>query len=203
MNKTEYIHKNGNKYNIINICKIKIDGVWCDGIIYRDVNGNGDTYVRKIEDFENSFKLIESKQRLEKYSERFDNKDNEFVGGVFDPSNWGKRMIDDVPKQETLEEAKQRILASNYMTKNDADIFEMGVNWQAERMYSEEDLAEVYFQGWITRERFDDLSPDIIYPKGLDYEGKQDYAFKKWFEKFRINKNGKNNTKKIKTSSQQ
>jgi hypothetical protein len=40
------------------------------------------------------------KQRLEKYSERFDNKDNELVEGVFNPDTWGKRLVDDVPKQE-------------------------------------------------------------------------------------------------------
>ena len=34
----------------------------------------------------------EPKQRLEKYSERFDNKDNELVEGVFNPENWGRRI---------------------------------------------------------------------------------------------------------------
>jgi hypothetical protein len=42
------------------------------------------------------------KQRLEKYSERFDNKDNELVEGVFNPENWGKRMVEE-PKQETVQ----------------------------------------------------------------------------------------------------
>lgn len=54
-----------------------------------------------------------------------------------------------------------------------------------ERSYSEEDMRKAYSIGWITRERFDDLSPDIIYPKGLDYEEKQDYAFNLWFEQFK------------------
>jgi hypothetical protein len=36
--------------------------------------------------------------------------------------------------KETLEEAKQRILDSNYMTLNDADIFEMGAKWMQEQM---------------------------------------------------------------------
>ena len=45
-------------------------------------------------------------------------------------------------KQETLEEAKQRVLKANYMSENDADIFEMGTKWQQERMYSEEDMIE-------------------------------------------------------------
>jgi hypothetical protein len=46
----------------------------------------------------------EPKQRLEKYSERFDNKDNELVEGIFNPDTWGKRMVDDAPKEITLEE---------------------------------------------------------------------------------------------------
>lgn len=63
--------------------------------------------------------------------------------------------------------------------------FEFGAKWQAKRMYSEEDMSEAHFQGWVTRERFDDLSPDIIYPKGLDYEEKREYAFNLWFNKFK------------------
>lgn len=41
------------------------------------------------------------KQRLEKYSERFDNKDNEIVQCVFNPDTWGKRLVDDVAKEES------------------------------------------------------------------------------------------------------
>jgi hypothetical protein len=48
---------------------------------------------------------------------------------------------DCTPKKETLEEAKQRILDSNYLSLNDADIFEMGAEWQQEQildfLYSE------------------------------------------------------------------
>jgi hypothetical protein len=54
-------------------------------------------------------------------------------------------------EQETLEEAKQRILDSNFMTLNDAYIFEMGVRWQAKRMYNEEDLHNAFYNGWIYR----------------------------------------------------
>jgi hypothetical protein len=39
------------------------------------------------------------KQRLEKYSERFDNKDNQLVEGIFNLDTWGKRIIEE-PKQE-------------------------------------------------------------------------------------------------------
>ena len=63
--------------------------------------------------------------------------------------------------------------------------FQFGAKWQSERMYSEEDMSEAHFQGWVTRERFEDLSPDIIYPKGLDYEEKREYAFNLWFNKFK------------------
>lgn len=42
-------------------------------------------------------------------------------------------MQEKIKKQETLEEAKKRILDSNFMNKNDADIFEIGVKWQQER----------------------------------------------------------------------
>jgi hypothetical protein len=56
---------------------------------------------------------------------------------------------------------------------------------QQEKSYSEEDMSEAHFQGWVTRERFDDLSPDIIYPQGLDYEEKREYAFNLWLDKYK------------------
>lgn len=63
--------------------------------------------------------------------------------------------------------------------------FMAGAKWQEEKSYNEDQLREAYFQGWVTRERFDDLSPDIIYPKGLDYEEKQEYAFNLWFKQLK------------------
>jgi hypothetical protein len=50
---------------------------------------------------------------------------------------------------------------------------------------AEEDLREAFGQGWMIRERFDDLSPEIVYPDGLDYEEKQEYAFNLWFNQFK------------------
>jgi hypothetical protein len=89
-------------------------------------------------------------------------------------------------KRETLREA-----ADNWVEKpvigTRRESFIAGAKWQAERMYSEEDMSKAFFQGWVTRERFNDLSPDIIYPKGLDYEEKQDYAFNLWFERVKKN----------------
>jgi hypothetical protein len=69
----------------------------------------------------------EPKQRLEKYSERFDN-DKSVIGN---PDTWGKRIIEE-PKQETLEEAV------NTFKKTDVYINE--IKQKQERMYSEEEI---------------------------------------------------------------
>ena len=34
------------------------------------------------------------------------------------------------------------------MNLNDADIFEMGVKWQSERMYSEEEVGEILYNAF-------------------------------------------------------
>jgi hypothetical protein len=52
---------------------------------------------------------------------------------------------------------------------------------QAKEMEKEE-LRKFFFMGWTTRERFDDLVPDMIYPEGLDYEEKQEYAFEQYYK---------------------
>jgi hypothetical protein len=98
-------------------------------------------------------------------------------------------------EKETLEEAAEnygwrikkntfsdRVKANELADSAKQDFIE-GANYQAERMYSEEDMSKSFFQGWVTRERFDDQIPDIIYPQGLDYEEKQEYAFNLWFNK--------------------
>jgi len=105
-----------------------------------------------------------------------------------------------VEKQLELEEAAinfYREFPSNPLDKpewhynRDVDCFKKrkafinGAKYMAEKMYSEKDMSESFFQGWTTRERFDDLVPDIIYPEGLDYEEKQEYAFNLWFEKLK------------------
>jgi hypothetical protein len=72
------------------------------------------------------------------------------------------------PKQETLEEAKQRVLKDNYVTANDGDIFEMGAKWQAERMYSEEEVIDLL-------QKMNDW-PTIC-------EGRSD--IEEWFEQFK------------------
>ena len=96
-------------------------------------------------------------------------------------------------KQEKLEEASERIRkelihAPVGIIPNFNDGFEQGVKWEQQQdktKFSEEDLSEAYSQGWMTRERFDDLSPEIVYPKGLDYEEKQEYSFNLWLRKYK------------------
>jgi len=92
-----------------------------------------------------------------------------------------KMMYKIIIPQETLEEQMYRASFENESPLWH-DGFIAGFKYMAERMYSEEDMRKSFFQGWVTRERFDDQIPDIIYPKGLDYEEKQEYAFNLWFE---------------------
>jgi hypothetical protein len=95
--------------------------------------------------------LRDAAERLEKYSERFDNKDNELVEGVFNPDNWGRRLVKEKPKQETLEEAANEYSKKKYSIdygycEEDYYIsflsFRDGAKWQQERSYSEEEMLE-------------------------------------------------------------
>jgi hypothetical protein len=87
-------------------------------------------------------------------------------------------------KQETLEEAARRYTEST--PDNDAiRIFSFieGAKWQADRMYSEEDIREAYFsaikitgEGW-NGEYAEGNNPNI--------EDKFSEGFKEWFEQFK------------------
>jgi hypothetical protein len=93
------------------------------------------------------------KQRLEKYSERFDN-DKSAIGN---PETWGKRMVEE-PKQETLEEAAFRIFGADedgeYIAKR---YFIRGAKWQQERSYSEEDMIK-FMQFIVSEEELENTS---------------------------------------------
>ena len=57
-------------------------------------------------------------------------------------------MQQEEPKQETLEEAFYKTYFGNKISFN-SDIgkaFELGAKWQAERMYSEEEVLEILFE---------------------------------------------------------
>ena len=76
---------------------------------------------------------------------------------------WGE------PKQETLEEAYNRIYKSIDFTEFDFASFKLGAEWQQERMYSEEDVKNAFLDGWQLRDG------DLPFPK----------AKKKWFNEFK------------------
>jgi hypothetical protein len=109
------------------------------------------------------------KQRLEKYSERFDN-DKSAIGN---PQTWGKRVLTEedifnqrdidavtdyigkeTSKQETLEEVAERLYPRQKPNSYYGNIelleqeaFEQGAKWQSERMYSEEDMLKSFMAG--------------------------------------------------------
>ena len=90
------------------------------------------------------------------------------------------------PKQETIEEASWKY---NPLKKLDGEFirhaFKEGAKWQAERMYSEEDMKLAYFsaiqstgEGW-NGEYAEGNNPNI--------EDKFSEEFKEWFEQFKKN----------------
>ena len=121
-------------------------------------------------------KSLPIQERYEKYSERFDN-DESAIGN---PETWGKRVLTEedifnqrdidavtdyigkeTSKQETLEEAAKvyaepyRCPATNdneYCKHDIISAFNNGAKWQQERSYSEEDLKNAFFEGWIARD---------------------------------------------------
>jgi len=138
----------------------------------------------------------EPKQRLEKYSERFDNKDNELVEGVFNPDTWGKRLIDEtehllstetnkkrlleeVEKQETLEETiglKAHKYSMQYEGTDKYTVsmlaIEFGYNLVQEDSYSEEDMLNF---AWFLIKNIGQYSDDRV----AHFEGKYLEQFKK------------------------
>jgi hypothetical protein len=76
-------------------------------------------------------------------------------------------MVDDVPKQETLEEAFNKIVDSSDYVLFDYASFEEGAKWQQERSYSEEEVLKLLIN----------FSDDRTFLK-------KDIAVK-WFEKFK------------------
>jgi hypothetical protein len=53
-----YVHtKTGNRYRIVQVCKMKYDDKWMDAIIYISEK-DGEMYVREFYDFFNNFKRL-------------------------------------------------------------------------------------------------------------------------------------------------
>jgi hypothetical protein len=82
--------------------------------------------------------------------------------------------------KETIEEAAEKYWAKQPYNE---DAFIEGAKWQADRMYSEEDIREAYFsaikitgEGW-NGEYAEGNNPNI--------EDKFSEGFKEWFEQFK------------------
>jgi len=78
-----------------------------------------------------------------------------------------KIIIPKEPKQETLEEAAEKFV-NNTRYRNYKVLFIEGAKWQAERMYSEEDMREAFIAGTQFEEDYD-----------------YNLYMEKWFEQFK------------------
>ena len=90
--------------------------------------------------------------------------------GIKGITYYGKYFIiipQEEPKQETLEEAAIDFINMFNGSPTEVELFIAGAKWQAERMYSEEDMKEAFKQGQ-NYENFDG-----------------EYSFKEWFEQFK------------------
>ena len=86
------------------------------------------------------------------------------------------KNIQEEPKQETLEDAAERTYQKGLQDDIDLSFYDgvrLGAKWQAERMYSEEDLREAFRQGQ------DNMDYSDIY--GLDSK----LTEQEWFEQFK------------------
>ena len=135
---------------------------------------------------ENNKSKEEPKQRLEKYSERFDN-DKSAIGN---PDTWGKRVLTEedifnqrdidavtdyigkeTSKQETLEDAAERLYSDKeYPMYGEIrrDGFINGAKWQQERSYSEEEVIDLLYKRSIYQDHFE-----------------SDAEVREWFNKFK------------------
>ena len=105
------------------------------------------------------------------------------------PFELPKALPDDVfyesleePKQETLEEAAERISKEHYVDQSDywaigVDSFKRGAKWQQERMYSEEEVKRIAFDFYY------DISHKIGVPENLISENATNVDV--WFKQFK------------------
>jgi hypothetical protein len=131
-------------------------------------------------------KIITSQEEPKQHVEYINNNIEEFEGKLKEfkqvtSIDWLEKQLDNNDFSNHQMEVNISMSLPKYI-----EIFKQSKEmYNQERMYSEEDLKQSYSQGWMTRERFDDLSPEIVYPDGLDYEEKQEYAFNLWFNQFK------------------
>lgn len=84
--------------------------------------------------------------------------------------------------QELIDEIVEHLTYDDDLTEDSRITLEtIRLRCLSKLSIEKEMLRKTYSQGFIIRERFDDLVPDIIYPLGLDYEEKQKYAFEQYY----------------------
>jgi hypothetical protein len=85
--------------------------------------------------------------------------------------------------EKTLEEAAKRIYGSDASKDVEYYAFILGAKWQAERMYSEEDMIE--FAEWIANSKLHGYSKQL-YEAMIIYKVKTTKdLLKVWFEQFK------------------
>jgi hypothetical protein len=89
-------------------------------------------------------------------------------------------------KQETLEEAAQR-LYPGIDRQVDRMLFIKGAKWQAERMYSEEDLKNAFDSAREFNSLDGVVDVHIVLPMGGNMSDLQPlhFTFEEWFEQFK------------------
>ena len=96
-------------------------------------------------------------------------------------------------EQETLEEAAEKY-GNNIGNKNGTAQFDFirGAKWQAERMYSEEDLKNAFDSAREFNSLDGVVDVHIVLPMGGDMSDLQPlhFTFEEWFEQFSKLKNG-------------
>jgi hypothetical protein len=96
-------------------------------------------------------------------------------------------ILKDEPKQETLEnitleEVAEKYAELSYYNRDEVNAFVNGAKWQSKRMYSEEEMYDLFAQWIVYQEGFPRVDEDEI-PNGF-------MSFNEWFEQFKKN-NGK------------
>lgn len=99
-------------------------------------------------------------------------------------------LVEDVFHQGLKKTAMQELIDEivEHLTYDDKLSEDSRITYETTRLRclskltkEKEQMRKTYSHGWTTRERFDDLVPDIIYPLKLDYEEKQEYSFEQYY----------------------
>jgi len=89
------------------------------------------------------------------------------------------------PKQETLEEIAEKYAELSYYNRDEVNSFVTGAKWQAERMYSEEDMEKSFEAGRGYHEHLEMQKAKYFEPDEIHKIDYKKYSFDKWFEQFK------------------